>query len=216
MTLGELFKSQGYATGLRRQVAPRGERAELADPPGLRRVPRGRHRDHGRHPVPRRDAATGLARGRHRRRRAGHLGIRGEREPEEGAALHRGLPPAGGGRHRQGVGGVHRAPGQGEETLLPLRRLDAHPLPDAAGAGVRRQVAHRRLRRRDHGARLPHRPGARRDQGRRRRGQHHRALALGQRGRADRGPASTRAAARTARSAASSATRWRDRSARSA
>ena len=135
---------------------------------------------------------------------------------EEGAALHRGLPPAGRGRHRQGVGRFHPAPGQGEAALLPLRRLDARPLPNAAGARVRGQVAHRGVRRRDHGARPPHRPGAGRHQGRRRRGQHHRALALGQRGGADGGPVRLARRDPTARSAASSATRWKARSAPSA
>ena len=88
--------------------------------------------------------------------------------------------------------------------------------PHAVGARVRGKVAHRSVWRCDHGARLPHRPGAGRHQGRRRRGQHDRDLALGQRGRPDGRARPSSAAARTARSAASSAMRWKARSAPSA
>ena len=127
VTLGELFKSRGYATGYRRQVASRGERAELADPPGLRRVPRRRPRDHRRHLVSREHAARRHARGGDRRGRALHLGRRSGREPEEGAALHSGLPPAGRGRHRQGVGRLHRPPGRGRSS--PSSSMSASRTP---------------------------------------------------------------------------------------
>ena len=50
VTLGELFKSAGLRDWHDRQVASRRERAELADPPGLRRVPRGGLRIHAMAP----------------------------------------------------------------------------------------------------------------------------------------------------------------------
>ena len=54
VTLGELFKSQGYATAIAGKWHLGSSEHQLADPPGLRRVPRRRLRDHRRHPVSRR------------------------------------------------------------------------------------------------------------------------------------------------------------------
>ena len=62
VTLGELFKSEGYATAIAGEVAPRVERDQLADPPGLStNIACGRPRDHGRHALPRGYATRWIA-----------------------------------------------------------------------------------------------------------------------------------------------------------
>ena len=216
VTLGGAVQEPGLRHRHRRQVASRRERAELADPPGLRRVPRRRLRDHRRHPVSREHAARRHARGGHRRGRALHLGIRRRRQSEEGAALHGGVSPAGRRRHRRGGGRASSSarPRPKQPFFLYVGFTHTHyptlAAPEFAGKsriGVYGDAI----------MELDHRTGQVLD-AIEAAGIEDNTIVSGSR--TTRPPRrrarSTRAPASTARSAASSATRWRARSAPSA
>ena len=91
------------------------------------------------------------------------------RPAEEGEALHAGGTCRDRRRPDEPVGGFHQEPGRGQEAVLPLSAVLGGPRADPAVEGLRGQVAHRAIRRQDHGGRPSRRPGARRAEGGRRR-----------------------------------------------